>query len=222
MSALPEPKAVIFDWDNTLVDTWPIIHEALNTTFRQYGMPEWTMEMTLANVSQSMRDSFPKLFGSRWQAAGNAYRDHYRALHLGKLKPLPQSEAVLQTLEARGTACFVVSNKLGPSLRQEVGHLGWNRYFTCVIGADDAARDKPHPDPVHLVLENTDITLTPDVWFVGDSEVDLACAEACGLSGVLYGEHALSHPEYNATHYRGRPYHAHAQSHKELLALLKY
>ena len=26
---LPKPKAVIFDWDNTLVDTWPLIHQAI-------------------------------------------------------------------------------------------------------------------------------------------------------------------------------------------------
>ena len=27
---LPKPKAVIFDWDNTLVNTWPIIHDEVN------------------------------------------------------------------------------------------------------------------------------------------------------------------------------------------------
>ena len=25
---IPAPKAVIFDWDNTLVNTWPVIHDA--------------------------------------------------------------------------------------------------------------------------------------------------------------------------------------------------
>ena len=34
---LPKPKAVIFDWDNTLVDTWPLIHEAIDKTM---GDPE--------------------------------------------------------------------------------------------------------------------------------------------------------------------------------------
>ena len=29
----PPPRAIIFDWDNTLVDVWPAIHDALNTTF---------------------------------------------------------------------------------------------------------------------------------------------------------------------------------------------
>tara|TARA_R100001086_G_scaffold137349_1_gene71705 strand:- start:1375 stop:1527 length:153 start_codon:yes stop_codon:yes gene_type:complete len=38
------PRAVVFDWDNTLVDTWPIIHDALNHTFRAWGLREWTLE----------------------------------------------------------------------------------------------------------------------------------------------------------------------------------
>ena len=29
---LPRPRAILFDWDNTLVDSWVTIHEALNIT----------------------------------------------------------------------------------------------------------------------------------------------------------------------------------------------
>ena len=31
------PQAALFDWDNTLVDTWPVIHEAMNTTLSAMG-----------------------------------------------------------------------------------------------------------------------------------------------------------------------------------------
>ena len=41
---LPKPNAVIFDWDNTLVNTWPIIAEALNATFRALKKPDWCMD----------------------------------------------------------------------------------------------------------------------------------------------------------------------------------
>jgi phosphoglycolate phosphatase len=32
------PRAILFDWDNTLVDTWPTILDALNTTFEAFHM----------------------------------------------------------------------------------------------------------------------------------------------------------------------------------------
>ncbi len=217
---LPTPRAVIFDWDNTLVDTWPIIHAALNATFRAHNMQEWTLDDVRARVSKSMRDSFPEIFGPDWQKAGAMYQAEYRARHLA-IAPLPKAETLLDGVRARGLECFVVSNKKGPNLRQEVQHLNWGHYFDAVIGADDAARDKPHPDPVHLVLENSDVIPGPDVWFIGDSEIDLATAEATGCTGILYGDHAAAHPTYSNTHYHGYPFHAHARKHDDTIMLLQ-
>ena len=83
----------------------------------------------------------------------------------------------------------MVSNKSGGYLRRESTHLGWDRYFHRIIGATDAVRDKPAPDPVHMALDGTGIAAGPAVWFVGDSAVDLACAYASGCTAVLL------HPE---------------------------
>ena len=41
---LTRPRAVIFDWDNTLVDSWVCIRESYNMTFRHFGMPEWSLD----------------------------------------------------------------------------------------------------------------------------------------------------------------------------------
>lgn len=214
------PRAVIFDWDNTLVDTWPVIHEALNATLRDYGMPLWTLEDTKQRVRKSMRDSFPALFGEAWREAGEIYRGYYRANHLHQLTALPQAADVLKRVHERGLYNVVVSNKLGPSLREEVAHMGWQPYFNSIVGSDDAARDKPHVDPVHLAFEKSGIVPGPHVWFIGDSEIDLECAEAAGCTGILYGASAKDHSDYTDTHYQGFPYHAHVYDHAQTLALL--
>ena len=44
------PTALIFDWDNTLVDTWPTIHDALNTMLPQMGHEAWTLSETKQRV----------------------------------------------------------------------------------------------------------------------------------------------------------------------------
>ena len=38
------PRAAIFDWDNTLVDTWPVIHESMNATLYARYIVEAAME----------------------------------------------------------------------------------------------------------------------------------------------------------------------------------
>ena len=54
-----KPQAIIYDWDNTLVDSWPPIQDALNTTFVAFNMPPWSMNEVRERVRKSMRESFP-------------------------------------------------------------------------------------------------------------------------------------------------------------------
>lgn len=218
---LPFPKAVIFDWDNTLVDTWPVIHKALNLTFAELKMRAWDIEQTKLRVRKSMRDSFPELFGPEWQAAGARYQQHYRNSHLSMLTPLPEAERVLDAFAEKNVPMVIVSNKKGPNLRTEVAHLGWNDRFQAIIGADDAARDKPHPDPVHLALSHIEQPAGPEVWFIGDSDIDLETAAATGCTPILFGDFAPTRPEFTASHYHGQPYARFVETHPELEELIK-
>jgi phosphoglycolate phosphatase len=214
MIALPKPTAILFDWDNTLVDTWPLIHRALNMTLRHMEHPEWSFEKVKTNVTKSMRDAFPELFAERWEEAANHYQQSYRSMHLEALHPLQDAETLLQAAGAVAKL-GVVSNKRGDSLRKELVHLGWEKYFGTAVGAGDAERDKPAGDPAIMALEALEIEKTPSVWFIGDTVVDLECAAAIGAQAVLYGEHAVE----GHTH-EGAAFHAHVRNHQELLALI--
>lgn len=216
-----KPKAVIFDWDNTLVNTWPVIHAALHRTFSQYGLIPWTLEETKQRVAHSARDAFPKLFGDKWEEAGMVYQGHYISSHLAELKTLEAAEEVLDYLKSQGIYLALVSNKKGPTLRKEVAHLGWGHYFAQQIGSGDAPRDKPHPDPVHLALEGSGIVAGPDVWFVGDTSVDLEVAKNTGCVPVLYGEVETEVLENGGLRYQQFNLCHHSRTHRDFLALLR-
>ena len=190
-AALPAPpRAVLFDWDNTLVDNWATITEAFNATLTAMGHAPWTVAEARARVRASLRDSFPKLFGERWPEAKRIYMDAFASRHLQTLRPLPDAEALLRALHRRGLWLGVVSNKTGGFLRKEVEHLGWRDYFARVVGAGDAPNDKPAPDPVHLALAESGIAAGPEVWFVGDTEMDMECAHLSRCVPVLLNAEA--------------------------------
>ena len=65
LTSLKKPSAILFDWDNTLVNTWPLIHKAINVTFQEYGLEPWSLEKVKENAHESSREAFPKLFGER-------------------------------------------------------------------------------------------------------------------------------------------------------------
>jgi len=73
LATLPPPRAILFDWDNTLVDAWGTIQLALNATLTAMGFPAWTMEETRLKVRASLRDSFPRMFGDRWLEARDIF-----------------------------------------------------------------------------------------------------------------------------------------------------
>ena len=74
------PKALLFDWDNTLVDSWGTIHDAWVHTLTAMGHRPWTLEETRANVRKSLRDTFPEIFGGRWEEARALYLARFRAI----------------------------------------------------------------------------------------------------------------------------------------------
>jgi phosphoglycolate phosphatase len=181
------PRAVLFDWDNTLVDSWPIIHQALHEMFTAMGHTPWTLEESKARVRLSLRDSFPALFGTRWEEARRLYMAAFQAIHLERLAALAGVVELLDHLSETGCYLAVVSNKTGPVLRREAAHLGWTRYFARLGGAADAAADKPDPAPIRLALEGSGIAAGPEVWYVGDTAVDIECALNAGCVPVLLG-----------------------------------
>ncbi|RED53249.1 HAD family hydrolase [Aestuariispira insulae] len=183
--SLPKPKAILFDWDNTLVNSWPVIHQALSETFVAYGREPWSLETVMGNVRYSLRDSFPELFGEKWEEVREYFYGRFRAIHLEALIPMAGAGEMLQALYGDGIFLGVVSNKTGNYLRDEADHLDWTGYFGEIIGAGDAARDKPAPDPLTMLLERAGLTAGPEIWFVGDSGVDMEIAHRTGCSAVL-------------------------------------
>jgi len=72
LGGLRRPRAILFDWDNTLVDTWVTIHEALNFLMRAMDRPEWSLAETRERVRLSLREAFPLYFGERWEEAATS------------------------------------------------------------------------------------------------------------------------------------------------------
>ncbi len=186
---LPRPRAILFDWDNTLVDSWVTIHEALNITMAAMGKPLWSIQETRERVRLSLRESFPRHFGERWEEARQIYLDKFSAIHLDRLTVLPGRDELLQGLAGEGIYLGVVSNKTGALLRRETEELGWSALFGAIVGAGDAAADKPDAAPVLLALEPSGIGTGETVWLVGDTGIDIECARnACCVPVLLGGE----------------------------------
>lgn len=193
------PSVLLYDWDNTLIDGWAGITAALNATFTAFDRPLWTVDDTRNRVRVSLRESFPVMFGDKWEQARDIFYETLTHQHLDHVVPMAGVPDVLEAGAAWPQG--VVSNKAGTFLRREVIHLGWSRFFGPVIGAGDATADKPSPAPIHMALAQMGRIADISVWYMGDTALDMQAAKAAGVTAVLIGnadhdggiEHAAPH-----------------------------
>jgi phosphoglycolate phosphatase len=210
---LSRPKAILFDWDNTLTNSWPIMHHSLNETLQYFSQPLWTMDEVKSHIGLSMKDTFPKIFGEKWQEAGNVYYRKYLEFRDSYLSTLPDSEEMLKELRKQSDLFIgIISNKRGDLLREEVNKLEWNHYFDVIVGSTDAKNDKPSKDVVDFTLNSTSIKST-QAWLIGDSEVDILCAHNAGCVPILFSDNPIVEQR--------QPDIIKVNNHKELIELFK-
>jgi phosphoglycolate phosphatase len=185
---MSQPRLVLWDWDNTLVDGWAAIEAGLNAAFAAFGLPLWGRADVLANVRRALRESFPEIFGAEWERARDIFYAEVRKQHLQVLTPMPGAAAALAAVAQAGLKQGVISNKQGPLLRAEAVHLGWDCHFGALVGAGDAAADKPDPAPFRMALAALGAAPGLDVWYIGDTALDMQAARAAGCLPVLLGD----------------------------------
>lgn len=189
MKPYPFPKAIIFDWDNTLVDSIPVVYEAMKKTFDAFGKQAPSLDDLYHMQGLSLRDSFPLVFKDDWEKAKKMYLDTFEEVHLQKVRPFDKIEDLLGYAVEKIDVLTVLSNKTGRILRKEADFFGWTKYFQALVGSMDAPVDKPDGKAAEFALKDTGIDCAKDtVWFVGDGGVDVQCAQAIGAFPVHIGD----------------------------------
>lgn len=192
-------KAILFDWDNTLVDSWRMSMRAFNRTLIAFGKDPVSEVEVLSRPQTSVRDSFPDIFGhDSDEAIVHYYEKGYQPHEMVDLGALPGSDQLIRQIKESGLFTAVVSNKNGDRLREEVKHFGWDDVFSAVVGSNDALQDKPSADPILYALrEFTEPPTIENVWMVGDSIIDIKSAQAAGVRPVLIGSARTEYEDHS-------------------------
>ena len=183
---LGKPQKVFFDWDGTLVDSFGFLHAAHNYARQQLGIDPFTIEDFSEYFGQPREILYVKIYGDKGEEAKKHFEHYVANNHIEGLHPIDGAEDVLKRLQALDIPCGVVTNKKRSLVEAEIESFGWTPYFDVLVGAADAANDKPSPDPLLLAIERSEQTLVnAQIWFVGDTDNDTACSNAVGSKTIL-------------------------------------
>ena len=180
-----KPKAVFFDWDGTLVDSFAFLYKTHNHVREIFGMGAFTLEEFKGYFGQPRDKLYTEIYGADRIEEAKGHFEVFVRTHHHEIQPVPAAEDVLRAFAERGVPMGVVTNKKGALVRKEIENHGWQNYFVSVVGAGEAETDKPSPAPLVKALANSGLDVKmADIWFVGDTESDLACAYAAGAPCV--------------------------------------
>ena len=178
-NTLEIPKAILCDWDGVIVDSEHMIFSSLQETFRHFNLEGPSLPDFYKFYGYSLADAFKRDFKDHWEEA----RDIYYKIQINREINTPEIfegvQEFLEIVSQKNIYCAVVSNKKGDDLRREAKSLNLDQYFAKIIGAHDAPRSKPFPDPVEHALKETGLNPQDHpIWFIGDRSVDMECAHA--------------------------------------------
>jgi 2-phosphoglycolate phosphatase len=217
---LPPLKAVLFDFDGTFADTAPDLAFAANRLRAAHGLDHLPLSHYRPHVSRGGRGMVWVAFGKTpADAEFVALRDAFLAYYAERLCEETQFfegvDALIDTLEARGIAWGIVTNKAARYTKPIVETLGLHTRTPCIVSGDTTPHAKPHPAP--LLHAASLLNIAPkDCWYIGDDERDMQAAVAAEMRAVVAGWGYLG-----GTDPADWPADAHAASPTALLAMVE-
>lgn len=180
-------KAAIFDMDGTLLNTLDDLAASTNAALAAHGMPLRTTD----EVRRFVGNGIPNLIRravpagtdeATQRAVFDTFCAHYAVHDADATAPYPGIIGLLEHLRAQGVLCAVVSNKGDFAVQALVEHY-FDGLFGFAVGEREGIRRKPAPDTVFAALKALGVE-PGEAVYVGDSEVDVATAQASGLDCI--------------------------------------
>ncbi len=176
-------RYVVFDWDGTLADTYPVISAAYQHAFEVLGMPSIDYsEIKKITSTLANKDMLGFVFGDKKEQARQAYYSYIEANHKKGLRAVPHAKELLDFCRSKGWQLYLLSNKKRAYLCEELKYLGFDDYFSKIIAAGDFPEDKPNPQTVRALFGEV-MPDADDILVIGDGMADWKTSQALSHSG---------------------------------------
>jgi HAD superfamily hydrolase (TIGR01509 family) len=198
-------QGVIFDLDNTLVDSIDSITKCADYVLRGMGKrgidratAERAMGLTIFDLFALVE---PRLTDGEKTILFNEYRRCYMDF-IHETKMLPHSREALASAGKKGLRLALVTTKSVGNARRILEAFEIDGYFEVVVGFEDTNSHKPSAEPILKALKLLGLE-GGEVVVVGDTEMDIIAGRKAGAktvavtTGVTTRERlSLERPDY--------------------------
>ena len=185
-------RAIVFDWDGTLVDSTALIAGALRNACAAIGSPVPSETDARFVIGLGLADALAHVAPGLDADTQRALLGHYRTHYLDGEAAIPLFDgayAMLEELDAAGYLLGVATGKTRVGLDRAIAALGLAGRFHATRCADEGF-PKPHPDMLRVLMDR--LAVQPaETLMIGDTTHDIELAHNAGASvvAVTYGAH---------------------------------
>ncbi len=174
-------RAILFDFDGTLIDSYAAITASVNHVRARHGLAPFEEDTVRRHVGHGveylLRNTVPDV-----ELPGDleCYRAHHPSVMLRLTRLLPGAQDVLAAAKSAGMRLGVCSNKPRVFTKELLEFLDIGQYIDGAFGPEDVAHPKPAPDMLLKALDWLQVDRS-DALYVGDMVVDIETALLAGV-----------------------------------------
>jgi len=208
MTAALRYRAVLFDLDGTLVDSYAALAEAVNYARREHGLHELSAARIRDFIGEGLERLLQRAFDCETvpTSVRNAFERRYDDICCEESRVLTDVEATLVDLEKLGVAMAVCTNKPTSFSKKILEFLQLAPFFRAIVGPDLAGARKPEAQHVLRTLQAADV-VADGALFVGDMPIDVHAARNSGIDVAVVATGSSSIEQLRASkpdHYLSR------------------
>ncbi len=179
-------KHIIWDFDGTLFDTYPILVNSLKKALEEMGIvEEYSKIMSLIRVSVGHAFEYYKM---NHQLDLAVLKDRYdvnrQEVNRGNVKPFTSADDILIDIYNAGKKNYIYTNR-GKSVIEYLEHHNLMKYFEDIISREDNFERKPSPDALLYLLGKHHID-AEEAIMVGDRDIDILSGKNAGTKTCFY------------------------------------
>lgn len=186
-------KAIIFDVDGTLLDSFEANLKFFQNLMVRSGHPSLTREQYSRMFHLNMRDVIQALIGS------SSEEEIKRIWELGRSRATGYPVDLLRMQEGAEETIKILSKKyllgIATSCTRETVYedpvlAALRHYFHVTVCYEDTVNHKPDPEPLLLAVRKLGVP-PEEAVYVGDAETDLQAARAAGMKMIMYSKNPV-------------------------------
>ncbi len=195
-------RAVIFDFDGTLLDTFPAISVAFNAALSPIFNRTYSDAEVISHFGPPDEGMIANVLKNHSRAEYDAAIERYFAAFEIADQPIQPFDGIVDLLDglaARQIPMGIMTGKGRRAAELTIQRLNWHPRFGTIVTGDDADA-KPAPDgPLLAAFE---LNIAPEnCVYVGDSPADVSAATAAGMKSVVAGWHGFFHEKLKPMNY---------------------